>query len=119
MCLAVRPCYAPAPTQVGLDLPRTLDLFGDDAIHRGMAWLTSQWQRADVRTAVGYASPALSRQIDEMVAVGSRDARAVRRVVISLASYFLRWQQRPTPFGLFAGVGLARIRYRGHGALGP
>ncbi|TWE14986.1 thiopeptide-type bacteriocin biosynthesis protein [Prauserella muralis] len=93
----------------GLDLPSALDLYGDGGIERGIAWLTMQWQRADVRTAVGYASPALSRQIDEMVAAGSRDLRAVRRVVISLASYLLRWQQRPTPFGLFAGVGLARI----------
>ncbi|WP_409495986.1 lantibiotic dehydratase [Amycolatopsis sp. cmx-11-12] len=92
-----------------MDLPKALNLYGDDVLQRGIAWLTTQWQRADVRTAVGYASPALSRQIDEMVAAGSRDPRAVRRVVISLASYLLRWQQRPTPFGLFAGVGLARI----------
>ncbi|MBV9140674.1 MAG: lantibiotic dehydratase [Pseudonocardiales bacterium] len=93
----------------GLDLPEDLDLFGDDTAQRGLAWLSAMWRREDVRTALDHASPALSRRIDNMVALGSRDARQVRRVVISLASYVLRWQQRPTPFGLFAGVGLARI----------
>jgi hypothetical protein len=68
--------------------------------------------REQVRAALSVASPALSRQIDDIVAFGSRDVRTVRRVVISLASYVLRWQQRPTPFGLFAGVGLARIGVR-------
>ncbi|MGH3694810.1 MAG: lantibiotic dehydratase family protein [Pseudonocardiaceae bacterium] len=93
----------------GLDLPEDLDLFGDEATQRGLAWLSVMWQREEVRAALGEASPALSRQIDDTVAFGSRDARTVRRVVISLASYVLRWQQRPTPFGLFAGVGVARI----------
>jgi thiopeptide-type bacteriocin biosynthesis protein len=93
----------------GLDLPDSLDLVGDDAAERGLAWLSEVWQREEVRATLGHASPDLSRQIDDMVAVGSRDARTVRRVVISLASYLLRWQRRPTPFGLFAGVGLARI----------
>ncbi len=96
----------------GLDLPEDLDLFGDDAAQRGLAWLSAVWQREEVRAALGEASPALSRQIDAMVALGSRDASRVRRAVISLASYVLRWQQRPTPFGLFAGVGLSRIGAR-------
>lgn len=93
----------------GLDLPEDLDLFGDEAAQQGLAWLSAMWQREEVRAALGEASPALSRQIDDMVALGSRDARTVRRVVISLASYVLRWQRRPTPFGLFAGVGVAQI----------
>ncbi|MGH3941778.1 MAG: lantibiotic dehydratase [Pseudonocardiaceae bacterium] len=96
----------------GLDLPEDLDLFGDDTAQRGLAWVSALWQHEEVRAAVGEASPALSQQIDAMVAVRSGDARKVRRVVISLASYVLRWQQRPTPFGLFAGVGLARIGAR-------
>ncbi|MGI9000471.1 MAG: lantibiotic dehydratase family protein [Pseudonocardia sp.] len=93
----------------GLDLPEDLDLFGDDSAQRGLAWLSTVWQREEIRATLDQASPALSRQIDAMVTLGSCDARKVRRVVISLASYLLRWQQRPTPFGLFAGVGLARI----------
>ncbi len=87
-----------------LDLPEDLDLFGDDTAQRGLAWLSAVWQREEVRAALGEASPALSRQIDAMVALGSRDASRVRRAVISLASSVLRWQQRPTPFGLFAGL---------------
>lgn len=93
----------------GLDLPEVAELLEDDAAESGMAWLSAQWQRLDVREAIGYASPALHSQIDEMVIAGSDDARTVRRVVLALASYFLRWQQRPTPFGLFAGVGLTRV----------
>ena len=96
----------------GLDLPEDLDLFSDDTARRGLAWLSTVWQREEVRAALAEASPALSRQIDALVALGSHDASRVRRAVISLASYVLRWQQRPTPFGLFAGVGLARIGAR-------
>lgn len=99
-----------ASTEPGdLSLPDGIDLYGDDGVQPGIAWVAAQWQRQDVRAAVGYASPALSRRIDEMMAAGSGDPRAVRRVVLALASYLLRWQQRPTPFGLFAGIGTVRI----------
>ncbi|SES45443.1 lantibiotic dehydratase [Actinokineospora terrae] len=91
-----------------LDMPDVHDLMGDSAI-RSLGWLAAQWQRAEIRSAVTYASPALSRQIDEMVAAGSQESKALRRVVISLASYLLRWKQRATPFGLFAGVSSAQI----------
>lgn len=93
----------------GLGLPDSLDMVGEDSAERGLAWLSTVWQREEVRAALGHASPALSRQIDDLVSAGSHDARTVRRVVLSLASYLLRWQRRPTPFGLFAGVGLVRI----------
>ncbi|MGH3922578.1 MAG: lantibiotic dehydratase, partial [Pseudonocardiaceae bacterium] len=93
----------------GLNLPDNPDLFGDDTAERGLAWLSEVWQREDVRAALSHASPALSQQIDDMMATGNRDARTVRRVVISVASYLLRWRQRPTPFGMFAGVGMARL----------
>jgi thiopeptide-type bacteriocin biosynthesis protein len=93
----------------GLVLPTTLDLLGEDAANRGRTWLSQLWQREDVRAAVVHASPALSRRIDDVLSSAHRDARTVQRVVLSLASYVVRWQHRPTPFGLFAGVGMARI----------
>lgn len=93
----------------GLDLSETPELFDEDPVQNGVAWLSRQWQSSDLREAIAYASPALHHQLDEMLATGSHDARTVRRVVTALTSYLLRWQQRPTPFGLFAGIGLARV----------
>ncbi|MQS36157.1 lantibiotic dehydratase [Streptomyces katsurahamanus] len=93
----------------GLDLPRDLDLSGADAAARGREWLTAVWQREEIRVAVSAASPALGERIGEMVSGQRCDTRRVRRAALSLASYLLRWQGRPTPFGLFAGVAPVRI----------
>ena len=93
----------------GLDLPRHLDLYGENAAARGRAWLAEVWQRTEVRDALAAASPGLCRQIADVVVGRRDDPRLVRRVVLSLASYLLRWQRRPTPFGLFAGIAAARI----------
>ncbi|GAA4101159.1 lantibiotic dehydratase [Actinomadura miaoliensis] len=92
----------------GLALADDLDLFGDTSGERGRAWLAQLWQRSDVRQAIHLASPVLSRRIEQTLA-GEPDARQTRRVVLSLASYLLRWQGRATPFGLFAGVAAASV----------
>ncbi|HEX7658264.1 MAG TPA: lantibiotic dehydratase [Pseudonocardiaceae bacterium] len=92
----------------GWDLP-DVDLCGDRAMERGLAWLSDLWAHAEVRAAVTYASPALSRRVDDVIAGRHGDRHTVRRVVLSVASYLLRWRGRATPFGLFAGVGVARI----------
>ncbi len=76
---------------------------------RGQAWLAEVWQRAEIRDALAAASPGLCRQIADLVVERRDDPRLVRRVVLSLASYLLRWQRRPTPFGLFAGIAAVRI----------
>ena len=98
-----------ATTRPAGGLSEEPQLFGADAAQHGLAWLSTQWRSADLREAVGYASPALARQIDDMLAAQSSDDRTVRRVIIALASYLLRWRHRPTPLGLFAGVSVARI----------
>ncbi|WP_326595940.1 lantibiotic dehydratase [Streptomyces sp. NBC_01803] len=85
-------------------MPFDLDLAGPGGPARGRAWLTALWQRAEIREALGAASPVLCRQIEEIAAGKQPDARRVRKSVLSLVSYLLRWQGRPTPFGLFAGV---------------
>ncbi|MYY10137.1 lantibiotic dehydratase [Streptomyces sp. SID4919] len=90
-------------------MPRELDLSGAEAASRGREWLTAVWQREEIRLAVSAASPALGQRIGELVNAQRCDARRVRRAALSLASYLLRWQGRPTPFGMFAGVAPVRI----------
>ncbi len=91
----------------GLDLPGSLDLDTEDALDEGRLWLAHLWRRAEVRTALWVASPALSQQVDAIVDGDRIDARQLRRVLITTSSYLRRWQRRATPFGLFAGVAAA------------
>ncbi|AXI77470.1 lantibiotic dehydratase [Peterkaempfera bronchialis] len=92
-----------------LGLPGDLDLCGDAGAARARGWLGQVWRREDVRDALSAASPVLCRQVDAVLADASCGARQLRRTVLSVASYLLRWQRRPTPFALFAGVAAARI----------
>lgn len=89
----------------GLDLPEDQALSGPQAT----AWLAGLWRRDDIRAALADASPALCHQIETLIAEPASDAKQVRRTVLATAAYLLRWQRRPTPFGRFAGVGVARI----------
>lgn len=91
------------------DLPRDLDLSSDTAGEQARAWLAAMWLREDIRGALSVASPGLCQQIAEVVAADRAEPRQVRRTVLSLAAYLLRWQGRPTPFGLFAGVAPAQV----------
>ncbi len=51
----------------------------------------------------------MADQINRVLAGLKSDTRSVRRVVVSLASYLLRWQGRSTRFGLFAGTGAVAV----------
>lgn len=95
----------------GVSVPEGPDLTGapETVVDQGLAWLEQVWQRDEVQRAVEAASPILSQQVHEALAVRRAEARQVRRIVFSLASYLLRWQGRATPFGLFAGVTTARM----------
>ncbi|MCC2276169.1 lantibiotic dehydratase [Streptomyces sp. ET3-23] len=92
-----------------LDLPRDLDMSANAAVEQGLAWLAAMWQREEVRDALSTATPDLCQQIADVVAGEHAGPRQIRRTATSLASYLLRWQGRPTPFGLFAGIAPARI----------
>ncbi|GAA4878846.1 lantibiotic dehydratase [Saccharopolyspora cebuensis] len=93
----------------GLSLP-ALDLHtADGADTIGRAWLARLWDREVVRTALSIASPALCEQISEVLSGARLPHRQWRRLLISVCSYVLRWQHRPTPFGLFAGITTATI----------
>ena len=104
----------------GLELPEALAAEGPDALTHHATWLAGVWERPEVRAALTVASPALAARIGALVSAREPDAGQVRRAVIALASYLLRWERRATPFGLFAGAGLARIggpvraRWAGH-----
>ncbi|MGH3278552.1 MAG: lantibiotic dehydratase family protein, partial [Trebonia sp.] len=111
MAARYRPCgviLARSTTNPGdLGVPRHLDLADDaTAAREGMAWLEKLWARDDVRDALSLASPALCERVGELLAGGPGTARTrdLRRAVLSVAFYMLRWQQRVTPFGLFAGI---------------
>ncbi len=77
----------------------------------GRAWLAKVWARSEVREALRLASTALGARIDQLLddSAGPHSVKELRRAIISVASYLLRWQRRPTPFGMFAGVSAAAI----------
>ncbi|MFF5860474.1 lantibiotic dehydratase [Streptomyces sp. NPDC012751] len=83
------------------DIPRTLDL---DNVAVTRAWLNRIWQRKDFRSALELAAPVLSDAIEAVVQSRQTEPRHVRRTAVSTVSYLLRWQNRPTPLGLFAGT---------------
>ncbi|WP_103349782.1 lantibiotic dehydratase [Amycolatopsis sp. CA-128772] len=70
------------------------------------AWLGKVWARPDVWDALALASPVLGARLDQILAdeTTAPAAKELRRAVVSVATYLLRWQRRSTPFGLFAGV---------------
>ncbi|AXI79786.1 lantibiotic dehydratase [Peterkaempfera bronchialis] len=73
------------------------------------AWLQQIWQATDFAMAVTAASPDLASRVEQICADRSLPAPAVRRTVLAVLRYLLRARTRATPFGLFAGVGAARI----------
>lgn len=76
----------------------------------GRMWLAKVWGRAEVQEALRFASPNLAARIEQLVGEETKlSAKEVRRVVVSVASYLLRWQRRATPFGMFAGVTTAAV----------
>ncbi|MEU9190149.1 lantibiotic dehydratase [Streptomyces sp. NPDC048484] len=92
-------CQIPVPD---LDLSD-----GCDIPARGRQWLAEVW-RDPVPDALSAASPVLCQRVAEILNGTVTDARRIRRAVRSVAAYLLRWNHRPTPFGVFAGVAPAQ-----------
>jgi thiopeptide-type bacteriocin biosynthesis protein len=90
----------------GPQVPHDLDPSDPGSVRsRGLAWLAGAWGQAEVRDAVETASPDLASQVTRLLRPGTRPAdKDLRRTVMAVAAYMLRWQRRVTPFGLFAGV---------------
>ncbi|MCT6782318.1 lantibiotic dehydratase [Streptomyces sp. CS7] len=76
-----------------------------------LAWILSVWQAPDIAPALRHASPALAADVENLKSGGSASPRDVRRIGLSVARYLLRALDRPTPFGLFAGVTTATFEY--------
>ncbi|MEU9120573.1 lantibiotic dehydratase [Streptomyces sp. NPDC048506] len=89
-----------APRQIPVP---DLDLHGADIPAKGRAWLSEVWH-APVPDAVAAASPVLCQRVTDILNGTLTDSRRIRRAVRSVAAYLLRWNHRPTPFGVFAGV---------------
>ncbi|MDV9174119.1 lantibiotic dehydratase [Streptomyces sp. W16] len=70
-------------------------------------WLEEVWAIAAFSEAARAATPRLAQAVDRVLHGGVVSAKQLRKTVHSTARYFLRAAGRPTPFGLFAGVGVA------------
>ncbi|MFJ6740591.1 lantibiotic dehydratase [Streptomyces sp. NPDC091279] len=71
-------------------------------------WLAEVWSQADFATAVRAAAPHLVRAVEQAMDDPGLSPGRIRKTVTSTARYLLRATGRPTPFGLFAGVTIAR-----------
>ncbi|WP_100447240.1 lantibiotic dehydratase [Glycomyces xiaoerkulensis] len=92
--------------------PRPAFDFADhDAIlaRAGLRWLRQLWDRDDIRQALAVASPDLARRIEEVLDGTPQRPKRIRSLLGSVYAYLARWERRPTPFGLFAGVAPVRI----------
>lgn len=92
----------PSPAEI----PQGLNL--DDPVST-RTWLVRIWQRPEVRNALITASPVLARTVEGVVRGTPPPSRQVRRAALSVVSYLVRWRQRPTPFGLFAGTAPIKV----------
>ncbi|MFI1863716.1 lantibiotic dehydratase [Streptomyces jumonjinensis] len=72
-------------------------------------WLNTAWSEGPVAEAIEVASPVLARRLRAIRAGEIEKPRQIRKAGMSLARYLLRMRHRATPFGLFAGVALARF----------
>ncbi|SEK44448.1 lantibiotic dehydratase family protein [Streptacidiphilus jiangxiensis] len=73
-------------------------------------WLSAVWLDEVFRTTLSAATPDLGLRVDAFLAGELVSLRRARRMALSVASYALRYTQRSTPFGLFAGVALCDVQ---------
>ncbi|MGH3809634.1 MAG: lantibiotic dehydratase, partial [Pseudonocardiaceae bacterium] len=87
------------------------DVSGDIQVdaQRWRRWMMQVWAHQTVAEAVEVASPGLARCIRALSAGQAGQARRDQRAAHSLARYLLRLRHRATPFGMFAGIAVARI----------
>ncbi|MFC5956808.1 lantibiotic dehydratase [Streptomyces pratens] len=90
-----------------------LDPHADDITAQGRQWLTRVWH-GPLPAAVAVASPVLSERVTAILDGTLTDGRRIRRAVRSVGAYLLRWNHRPTPFGVFAGVTAAQPAHEPH-----
>lgn len=76
----------------------------EDRLRREVTRLAAD---ARLMEAVDLASAGLAAEVDRVVAGERLRPKSLRRIAVSLTKYHSRMSHRPTPFGLFAGVGVA------------
>ncbi|MEB8339772.1 lantibiotic dehydratase [Streptomyces endophyticus] len=77
------------------------------------AWMAQAWdQGGRAREVIEMASSDLARQL-QRVSHGHLPApRQARKLLLSLVAYLLRWRERSTPYGLFAGIAPTLVAQR-------
>ncbi|MFJ5608206.1 lantibiotic dehydratase [Streptomyces sp. NPDC093221] len=107
----LRATTSPGPA----DLPLTLGL---DDVAATRDWLRRVWQQQAFRDALNAATPVLSEAVEAVVGGRETGSRQVRRTALSTIGYLLRWQNRPTPHGLFAGTATVSVGESAHALWG-
>ncbi|GGW97021.1 lantibiotic dehydratase [Streptomyces noursei] len=103
----VRAAALPLPPEDGpggRSRPSDAAPYDEDRLRRRIAELAADPRLME---AVSLASAGLAAEVDRAVAGERLRLRSLRRIALSLTKYHSRMSHRPTPFGLFAGVGLA------------
>jgi thiopeptide-type bacteriocin biosynthesis protein len=84
----------------------------DETLRKGeqecAALLLQLAERLDVRQALAIASPSLLKGLERLLQGTGKKTRETR-LQVGLLRYLTRMSTRPTPFGLFAGVGVGRF----------
>ncbi|MFI6025933.1 lantibiotic dehydratase [Amycolatopsis magusensis] len=73
----------------------------------GDSFSSDLWADPHIREAVEVSSPSLAATLDKISSGVLTDPARQRRAALSLNRYLARMTQRPTPFGLLAGVAAA------------
>lgn len=110
---AARAAMLRAATQPGVQVERSwVDLDPDSPADRraAVAYLRGLIADPAFREAVEVSSRQLARALDRVESDGEgTEPTALRRAVFAVTRYLLRAAARPTPFGLLAGVSVARF----------
>ncbi|MGW3172178.1 lantibiotic dehydratase [Streptomyces sp. NPDC001153] len=80
-----------------------------DETQKSLAYLRALAADGLLREAVEISSPPLAHRWDEILRGEKRGAAEIRRAVRAVTSYLLRMATRCTPFGIMAGVAVARF----------
>ncbi len=86
--------------------PLDEELEGSEAVD---AFLREMCADPYVREAIEVSSPSLAAALEKISSGTLPDPAKRRRAALSLTRYLARMTQRPTPFGLMAGVAAARF----------
>lgn len=90
-------------------IPEMLDSQTQEARGQVVRFLREVMTDTIVSEAIMLASPSLSAEIAKVVADEQTRWETLRRVALSASRYVVRMRSRATPFGLMAGVALARV----------